>query len=512
MAVPFLPVVFISLFITLYIAPVLSGVPRFGALDNANTNATLLPFDAAAAAGLAPRWFMEGTPALPAQLMSPNPRHLPRGHELGARQEDDDRPCAPGKHSCVEANSPGFCCPNDRYCYLDAQWVPKCCSLGVTCPGSLCNSNEIFCNRTSTSIITLTPTTTPGPQRGGSAVNVTSWASYTSFSACCARQCSATSFSCASAFGGQCCPFGFKCASGARCIEDVVPSTSTSVSTIVTEIPLGCTTSQIACAETDGGGCCGVGFVCTTQSLASATSTLVCAPNLTLADGGGSSGALSSGARAGIGVGVAVGAAIVIGIVTWLCIRQRRRPRSATPGSSASAHEMRGNAGADKATKQGAASWRAGRDAGQDDSLLPGPLTPWTDDSGPTSVVSGRGHSYFGPDAMVGPFTDVDGDGQVSYEARLATTPPTAGGDPLSYFHPNDILRPVEIGGAEAQRKNREAREAGQRVAQGQDTAKGPFELMGSPGSPSPLNSDEVSPPTDKRRFPPSSTDAGQKR
>ncbi|KAI1182085.1 hypothetical protein F5B17DRAFT_216249 [Nemania serpens] len=498
MAAPFLPVVLFSLFITPHIAPVLGAVPRFGALDNGNadTNATLLSLDAA---GLAPRWFMEGTPALPAQLMSPNPRHLLRGHEFAALQDTGNGLCAAGQHSCAEANSPGFCCPNDRYCYLDAEWAPKCCSLGVTCPGSVCNANELFCNQTLTSTVSLPPppTTTPGPREGGTIMNITSIVLYTSFLACCGRACSATSFSCEAAFGGQCCPYGFKCASGGLCIETAAPSSTTSMagSAVVPVIPSGCTTSQIACAETDGGGCCGVGSICTTQSIASATSAaLVCAPNLTLADGGdGSSGTLSSGARVGIGVGVAVGAAIVIGFVTWLCIwRRRRGPRSATPGASASAHEMRGNAAVDKA-----ASWRAGRDAGQEHSLLP---TPWTEESGPTSLFSPPGHSYFGPDAIDGPFTDLEGDGRVVYDARLATTPPVVGGDPSTYHRPENILRPIEIGGAEAQRENEGARETGQRVARKQDVTEGPFELMGSPGSPPLLDSDAARPPMDKGR------------
>ncbi|KAI1200323.1 hypothetical protein F5X97DRAFT_99987 [Nemania serpens] len=506
MALPSLPFVFISLFITLHIGPVLGGVPRFGALDNAdaNINATLLAFDTVAAPGLAPRWFSEGTPAIPAQLVSPNPRHLLLGRELVARQKNDDRPCAPGQHSCAEVDSPGFCCTNDRYCYLNAKWEPKCCSLGLKCPDSVCAADELFCNQTLTSTV-VGPAITPGPQHGGGSTDLTSFVSFTSLSACCNRQCGATFFSCVAAFGGQCCPFGFKCASGGRCIEDAVPSTSAPASTVVSEIPAGCTTSQIACATTDGGGCCGVGSVCTTQNIASATSTLACAPNPA-----GSSGALSSGARAGIGVGVAVGAAIVIGLVTWLCIRRRRRrPRSATPGTSASAHEMRGDAGAYKA-----ASWRARRDAGQDHSLLP---TPRTFESGPTSAFAGRGHDYHGPDAIEGPFTDLDGDGRVVYDARLATTtPPAVDGDPSTYFQPDNIRWPVEIGGAEALRVNgRGAREIVPRPAREQDTTTtaGPFELMGTPGSPSPLDSDTASPPIGKDHLPPpSATDAAQKR
>ncbi|KAI0455922.1 hypothetical protein F5B21DRAFT_177790 [Xylaria acuta] len=494
MAAPWLSVFpFLFLFIGLRIHPALGAVPRFGAFNDA----TLLPFDAGG--GFAPRWYMEGTPALPAQPLSPNPRHVLGGHRLGARQEN---PCSAGYHSCVEVDAPGMCCKNDRYCYQNRDWTPMCCALGVTCPDSRCGPDERYCNSTLSTTVAIATTST-GQQQGGTVV-VTSSVSYSTSSACCNRACKATAFSCESAFGGQCCPYNFKCALGGKCIADPAPSTPTSVSTIVPEIPPGCTVSQITCAQTEGGGCCNSGSICTFQSLGPASSTAVCAPDPTLSDGGGSSNALSSSARAGIGVGVAVGAAIVIAAVTWLCIRRRRKRSGTTGAASVSAHEMRHNTGAEQAAG-GARSGVGDQDVG--DSLFVGPMTPWTLRSGFSdtngAALSGYGHDYIGPDPIDGPFTDRGGDQHPAFDPGLASTPPAASGDGAPY-HPDHILRPVEIGAGEAQKDNEQQKENGhladaeEAPVQDQDPTTGVFELMGSLGTPSPLNSDEPSQPTDK--------------
>ncbi|KAI1303519.1 hypothetical protein F5Y03DRAFT_187453 [Xylaria venustula] len=487
MAPPFLPI-FLSLFIASRITPGLGAAPR---PDHATF---LLPFDA----GFAPRWYMDGTPAVPAQLASPNPRH-----PLNGIAPRDVSICDAGFHSCVEANAPGMCCPNDRYCYLNATWTANCCSLGVTCPDSLCKADELYCNTTSSTTI---PATTAGTARSGHDNTVTSLVSVTTFAACCNRACSASAFSCEKAFGGQCCSYGFKCASGSACIADPAPATTSSVSTIVPEIPPGCTTSQITCAETDGGGCCNTGSICTSQTIGT-TASQVCAPNPTLAADDGSSGGLSSGAKAGIGVGVAVGAAIVIAAVTWLCIRQRRR--SGTTGTNVSAHEMRQNA----STPGGAGDEDAGN------SLLVGPRSPYTlrsaftdgtEHTSPLLHEHGRAYSYRLPDAMAGPFTDRDGDGQVAPNPSLATTPPTRslpsdGGGRFAGLmpnHPDNIMRPVEIGEGEAARKEtgKDAEKAQIDEMPGHDPTVGRFELEGSPGSPSPLKPDGESRSTDKGR------------
>ncbi|KAI0965491.1 hypothetical protein F4678DRAFT_333805 [Xylaria arbuscula] len=468
---------FLSIFLSLFIAPGLSAAPR-------PDHATFLPFDA----GFAPRWYMDGTPAVPAQLASPNPRH-----PLNGIAPRDVSICDAGFHSCVEANAPGMCCPNDRYCYLNATWTAKCCSLGVKCPDSLCSANELYCNTTSSTTI---PATTAGTARSGHDNTVTSLVSVTIVADCCNRACAASAFSCESAFGGQCCSYGFKCASGGSCIADPAPATTSSVSTIVPEIPPGCTTSQITCAETDGGGCCSTGSICTFQTIG-ATAAHVCAPNPTLAADNGSSGGLSSGAKAGIGVGVAVGAAIVIAAVTWLCIRQRRR--SGTTGTNVSAHEMRQNA----STPGGGGDEDAGN------SLLVGARSPYTLRSAYTDGTEhGRAYSHRWPDAMAGPFTDRDGDGQAAPNPSLATTPPPlpsdGGGryDGLMPYGPDDITGRMEIGEGEA--ADEETGKGAENVQidemPGHNNDFTVFELEGSPGSPSPLKSEGESRSADKGR------------
>ncbi|KAI0509395.1 hypothetical protein F5B22DRAFT_327812 [Xylaria bambusicola] len=467
-----LPLAFLS------ITPALSAVPRPGAVDDA----TLLPF-----AGFAPRWYdTEGMPAVP---VSPNPRHA----VLGGLVARDASICDPGFHSCVEANGPATCCPNDRYCYLDEHWETKCCPLGVKCDGSLCAADELYCNRTSSTTIPVTTTTGRGNDN-----TVTSFVSYTTFAACCNRACSGERFSCEKAFGGQCCSYGFKCASIGLCIADPVQSTSISASTTAPDFPPGCTTSQFSCAETDGGGCCNTGSICTYQTIG-ATTSKVCAldPSFT-----SSSGGLPSGAKAGIGVGVAVGAATVIAAVTWLCIR-RRQKRSGTTGTNASAHEMRQSMGAGGTERE---------DAG--DSLLVGimtpgrsPLTERGTDWAPSHEQE-HGRYHYG-DVRAGPYRDREGDGQMPPNPSLATTPPAGsvpsdGGGRFAAsmpFGPDHIRIPVEIGGAETQKEMARS-EGNGRVEempgnQG-DSPEGRFELMGSLGTPSPLNPDGEVNPMDK--------------
>ncbi|GAW12938.1 hypothetical protein ANO14919_023110 [Xylariales sp. No.14919] len=495
----FRPLLLLLLPVALHIiTPALGAVPRFGALDHA----AFLPLDAdaaAAVAGFAPRWYMDGVPALPAQPLSPNPRYGLRGGELGAR---DVNVCPAGQHSCVEAGAPGMCCYNDRYCYRNSTWQTNCCALGVKCLDSLCKADSLYCNVSSSTTI---PAATTTAATGTGRVTVTSLVSVSTYAACCNRACPESAFLCEQTFGGQCCSYGFKCALGGNCVNDPVPSTTTSVSTVVPEIPLGCTaTTQIACAATEGGGCCDTGSICTFQSIGTATAALVCAPDPALGDGGGSGG-LSSGARAGIGVGVAVGAALVIAAVAWFCIRRRRR--SGTTGASASAHEMRRNTGIIGGTGRMVGRVVGGRSDGsqQGTSLFVGPQTPHTLRSGFTDGTQptipplhdhGRAYSYHLPDARAGPFTDREGDGRVAPNPSLATTPPsgplpsdssgrftTPGSVP---YGPDHILRPVEIGGVEAQKEVVKAKENGPVVstvetpAQDEEPVIGPFELPGS--------------------------------
>ncbi|KAF2972945.1 hypothetical protein GQX73_g605 [Xylaria multiplex] len=486
MAVSF-PLVFLFLFVALRITPALGAVPRFGALGHARID----PFDAGA--GFAPRWYMEGIPALPAQLFSPNPERTLGGREFGER---DVYFCPAGQHSCVEANAPATCCDNDRYCYLNATWQTNCCALGNKCGDSLCNADELYCNTTLTTTIPATTTTTRGAGN-----MVTSIESVSTSVGCCNRACSDSSFSCEKTFGGQCCPYGYKCALGPSCIADPVPSTTMSISTIVPEIPSGCTAAtQIACA--DGVGCCDSGSICTFQSSGTETSKAVCSPSPILPDDSGSSTGLSSGARAGIGIGVAVGAAIVIAAVTWFCIRRRRQP--ATKGTNASAHEMRRNTGT-----PGTLGGRSGGSDGAGNSLFVGPQTPhthrsmFTDATDPTIPPlheHGRAYSYHLPDAIAGPYTDLangdpDHNGRAAPNPSLATTVPmgsAAAGSPP--FHPDQILRPIEIGDGERQNATARGNENKPLLTRDVEPETGPFELVGSPL----LNADEDGQPTNK--------------
>lgn len=92
--------------------------------------------------GLGPRYFLDGMPPVPA---------LPAPLD-GKRQDQTPGQCGNGNHSCLDLGPAGaaLCCRNDQYCFLDAQWAPKCCGLGTTC-GSPCPENLLFCNDTVTS-------------------------------------------------------------------------------------------------------------------------------------------------------------------------------------------------------------------------------------------------------------------------------------------------------------------------------------------------------------------------
>jgi hypothetical protein len=190
-----------------------------------------------------------------------------------------------------------------------------------------------------------------------------------------------------------------------------VSTAQPTTSAVVSEIPSGCTTSQIACAASLGGGCCNDGYECTvlsnTNYCAEATNT----PMRTGPDGiyasnvsqGSSGGGLSSGAKAGIGAGVAVGALVVIGGLLWFCMAQRRRAKQRETEGSDSVPAM-----------------------SQDGSKV-------------TRPSQGRNNSgYFRPTAAAGPFS---GDHLVS-----PTSPGNnSRGVPLTPQSPGDIAVPVEI-------------------------------------------------------------------
>ncbi|KAI1476808.1 hypothetical protein F4774DRAFT_227008 [Daldinia eschscholtzii] len=354
--------------------------------------------------GFGPRRFIYGTPASPALL-------FPLGK---GKRQDQVAQCPEGKHSCLDLGPLGAesCCPNDQFCFLDANWQPKCCALGSPCEESPCGEANRLCNNTLT--ITTTLATSP---------TTDIFLDTTVTPACCGRACGSTLFLCQGDFGGQCCTFGGICASNRKCLY---PSTSSKVQN---------TPTSAACITCDsGGGCCNVGSTCT-SSLVSATSTAqLCAANLTVVGNEG----LSEGARVGIGVGVAVGASLIIGGITWFWIHRRRVAKSRHDGG----------------TLVG---------SGPEEPDMAGPFLPgggaMSDVTSPSSGLGmrprlhedGLVYGYYGPDAVAGPYTD-HGDistpsgaygiesrstpGFSDQAARAANRYPDA---------PGDIVRPVEM-------------------------------------------------------------------
>ncbi|KAI1495131.1 hypothetical protein F5X96DRAFT_613542 [Biscogniauxia mediterranea] len=491
--------------------------------------------DAAFAPNFAPRWRMGAMPASPA---------------LEKRQGTAAAPCAAGQHSCLELGAIGAqaCCDNDRYCIVNSTWQVQCCAVGSSCD-PVCDEERFLCNTTTTtSSITQTtiPATTGNP---ASAVVETVIPLPVTSAGCCSRACNTSQQLCAPAFGGQCCPLGATCASGGACVVPPPAATTSSVSTRVTEVPEGCTTSQITCASADGGGCCDVGSTCTWhQQRTSSTAEAVCAPNLTTVADGGGSAALSSSARAGIGAGVAAGAALVIAALTWLCLRNRRRQRAGTaasegggPGGSGAVgmRHLDRDGGGDDGDEYGSGSLVA-RAYGRARNRMTmttsagggGGGRPLSDSSaaGPGSAVyrdgGGGGHDYFGPDAVAGPYTE-DANTGGGGGGGAAAGRGGGGGVPVLPMDPDDIVPPVEIDSRirglsigsrneeieremmmAAKKKNSSMGGGGgagvptpERGTRMGETAReseeqGPFELYGSPpGSPPLVSPPLVSPP-----------------
>ncbi|KAI1502902.1 hypothetical protein F5X99DRAFT_147504 [Biscogniauxia marginata] len=438
--------------------------------------------DAAFVPDFGPRWYMKAVPALPA---------------LAKRQDDGVRSCPTGQHGCLELGPMGAeaCCLNSQYCVRDTNWQPKCCALGSICDLP-CDEDRVLCNATTTSTVTLSTTMAVGGATDSPSVTLTVVPTDIPVLGCCNRPCSSSSFLCQSLFGGQCCPYGAACATGGNCL---IGPTTTPLSTIVTPVPSGCTTSQITCTD---GGCCNTGSTCTWQQMEN-TMSPVCAPNITVTDNG--DGGLSAQARAGIGAGVAVAAAIIIGLLTWFCLRRRSARSRSGGGSSGAAAATAATAGMG-AGGAGAVGMRyMGRDNDGEDSLslvspyIRRPAT-LSDSTAPASRLE---HDYFGPDAVPGPFTE---------DANVPPAPALSpggrdGGVPLQPMDPNDIVPPIEIDsrirglsiGSRSGEVERDMMIAGQgsKGAKGATPARdeepeqvlGPFELYGSPGSP-PLSPD----------------------
>ncbi|OIW23687.1 hypothetical protein CONLIGDRAFT_649704 [Coniochaeta ligniaria NRRL 30616] len=393
--------------------------------------------------------------------MNPAPTLWPRYYQaasplrpLGKRQAAQ---CAAGKHACSDIGPPGAaaCCPDDTYCIVNAtaSSVAACCAIGSVC-NSPCAESEYQC------IVTVTITSVSPPTT-------------TSTAACCPRQCTQTSmFGCPSSLGGGCCSYGQTCASASQCLWTSSPTNA--VTSVVSQIPPGCTTSQFACPSSLGGGCCDVTASCTFVPGSGAhCAALTVAPTASgVAAVPQNNDGLGTGAKAGIGAGVVAGVGIVVGVVTWLILRRRKNQRS-SQGSRPDA------SGSDPQTYSGAtATSPIPRRTGL--ALLARDRSPpeMTQQPHPDNTVTRGGGrlrgltaDYFGPAAVPGPFTEPphqQGDGSPS---TMATTPP--GGNnrdravPMDPHSPDDITAPVEIDSRARQRNV-------------SDTIAGRFELYGN--------------------------------
>lgn len=180
---------------------------------------------------------------------------------------------------------------------------------------------------------------------------------------------------------------------------------------------------------------------------------------------------LSVGARAGIGAGVAIGASIIIGLVTWLCVRQRRRAASSRGrgsvvtytygGEGSGTHSGRGR-GLGLGLGLGSGFSSAGRGDTFPHSTAPGSggmgsgaMSETTDGAGP---LRGMTSDYFGPDAVSGPLTDT-GPGSGAARGSANTSPGI--GVPIAPLHPDHIVAPVEIDSKETPVKEAASRPGG---------------------------------------------------
>lgn len=315
----------------------------------------------------------EALQAAPGDLM---PRFfIDRSFPLAKRAGD----CGSGNHNCLEVGFPDDCCDNDSYCYVNEKGDPKCCPIGSNCSSdSPCKSTAYFCTR-----------------------NVTESGTTTEKKGCCVRKCPRTSlYLCPSNLGGNCCGYNSECRTGGACVS-TKPASRTD---LLSPIPSGCTTSQHSC--TIGEGCCDNDQVCTQVSgegyCAQAAPT---ESDTTVVDDDDGDNKLTDGAKAGIGVGVVVGASLIIGSFTWMCLRKRRRQRSAA-GLSAPGH-------ANEPSRDG-----------------------MTDISG-SHIRSGPTQDYFGPDPAAGPYTE--------QASSRVTSPGRDAAVPMHAQSPGDIAAPVEI-------------------------------------------------------------------
>ncbi|KAI9643873.1 hypothetical protein NHQ30_007224 [Ciborinia camelliae] len=213
---------------------------------------------------------------------------------------------------------------------------------------------------------------------------------------------------------------------------------------LVSVIPSGCTTNQIACASSLGGGCCDVGSGCTVLSgtnycaaTTGSSSVIRTGSHGVLATGSSHSPSshhgLSTGAKAGIAVGVSVIVLASLASFLYIFIR-RRRTLSASQGNSSSHPDRDMPLGLGMSQISSPGSRTATSKTGSQGSKRPSP------NSGMANGYR-NGSDYFGATAQSGPFTEESG--------SVGTSPGLASsrGVPATPQSPNDIAAPVEIGG-----------------------------------------------------------------
>lgn len=299
------------------------------------------------------------------------------------------------------------CCLNSQYCIVGSNFGVFCCAIGSNCAdvGNTCDAFHYMCSTTAS---------------GGKS---------TATASCCPRSCPSTSaYKCASAYGGQCCGYDSVCNSNSACVSTATTSTYRA---IVSEIPSGCTTNQVACPTNLGGGCCDSTLTCTVLSnsffCAAPTGTAVrTGPGGILeTPGPKDSDGLSTGAKAGIGAGLAVGACVAVGALLWFCMIHRRHAKLMQEESSGPAMSQ------------------------LETSAIPRPP-----DQQPAD--------YFGPAAVNGPFTS---------DPTSPTSPGSCIGVPISPQSPRDFQIPVEIDSRGHSQTNSNV------------TSPGNFEYLKSPGT-----------------------------
>ncbi|KAK7737921.1 hypothetical protein SLS53_006299 [Cytospora paraplurivora] len=216
-----------------------------------------------------------------------------------------------------------------------------------------------------------------------------------------------------------------------------------------------------------GGGCCDSGYSCTVVSstpMCAKASSASTATNTAIPTASGvtvehiPSSGLSTGAKAGIAVGVIVGAALITGVLTWLCIRRRRRTgRSTTTGQ-----ELDSGVGAPRGPNAngGAHAYPDGGPLGPQQHMSEAGEYGYAPSSTQVSYSSraapgplpGLASDYFGAAAARGPYTDRDGE--------QATTPEYLArpvrGEGQSPHGPDDVVGPVEIGAGGSVKRERD--------------------------------------------------------